>query len=196
MGGSHVRNSPAPRAANLNLFGLAPLPGPGGGAPGGDTPGAAVVREPRLPATASTRTSPSRPPAGASASGARPTPMATRPPSARPAAAQDARRHHAHAAADRAGPGALRRPGQRSRAPGGPALREADASQQEAPALHPARPQGHLHPLGAARPLAGYLERPHSPQGAQARRLRAARDAHGRRRQYRHRGQLSITIVR
>ena len=32
MGGSYVMNSPTPRAANLSLFGLAPLPLPGGGA--------------------------------------------------------------------------------------------------------------------------------------------------------------------
>jgi hypothetical protein len=30
MGGSYVMNSPTPRAANLSLFGLAPLPAPGG----------------------------------------------------------------------------------------------------------------------------------------------------------------------
>jgi hypothetical protein len=41
IGGSYVRNSPAPRAANFSLFGLAPPagPGPGAGGPGADTPG-------------------------------------------------------------------------------------------------------------------------------------------------------------
>jgi trimeric autotransporter adhesin len=38
-GGSFVMNSPAPRSANLGLFGLAPLPGPGAVTPGGEAPG-------------------------------------------------------------------------------------------------------------------------------------------------------------
>jgi hypothetical protein len=44
IGGTHVRNSPAPRTANLSVFGLAPLPAPPGGGPdgggGGVPPGA------------------------------------------------------------------------------------------------------------------------------------------------------------
>jgi beta-propeller uncharacterized protein DUF5122 len=51
-GGSFVMNAPAPRAANLALFGLPPLP-PGGGGPGGLGPGDDT--DPSLALTASRR---------------------------------------------------------------------------------------------------------------------------------------------
>ena len=165
MGGSYVMNTPTLRAANFAVFGLPPLPV---GAAAAATAAAGDETDPELALE--------RLPAPVRRGSPGDAPRRDRHGYAEEAQEGPAR-HHPEAAPQRARAGPLRPLEEEQRAQGGQAVRQAHAREPQAQALYPPHPQGDVQAHGPGRALEGRLQRPDRTPGAEARPLRAARDA-------------------